>query len=398
MNNLARRSRDLGFKVDEVMYLDRKSIQIDRMLLNLFELLRFDGQPAVRRRTRTVDIDGLIKLIEAHPERFPGFDERPEIARAWLMGDLLEIMNRNRPGREMVVGPRPFHLNAFKLANPKAVRDYRASQQVWAMLYHADRPLLARLKEFFGRGVDPASDRYDGSTLLDLETLAVLGLVDQVDVYKDPKAAIAPIEPLCTFQGRLMADDLRRLLVYEIAVPRHVLAGYVRTVIGLHLGLFVLRLVRLLPDWVEGARRGEDRPGCLLDCGECADVIACPYQSEIVVDLTEDPASPCAAMARDSAASYIGAVSEYVRAVIVVNRLKDFANIQSSAGKRPQPRTVDDILEVLARPPTDMDGFFQARIADLRNADGEQSEDPTVESLMRLSEFSSFDTDLCARG
>ncbi len=45
-----------AFKADEITYLDRKTILLDRMLLNLFELLRFDGRPAVRRRRRAIDI------------------------------------------------------------------------------------------------------------------------------------------------------------------------------------------------------------------------------------------------------------------------------------------------------------------------------------------------------
>lgn len=382
--------RQRAFKADEITYLDRKSILLDRMLLNLFELLRFDGRQAIRRRRRSVDLPSLVKLMETS-DRFVGFDTRPDIAEAWLSGDLLEIMNRDKPGRETVVGPRPFHLNAFKLANPKAVADYGASMQVWAMLFHADRPLLSRLKEFFGRGLDPALDRYDKSTSLDLETLAVLGLVDQVSVNHATTPAPDPIKPLCLGQGRLMAEDLRKLLAYEESVPRHVLANYVRTILGLHLTLLVLRLLKLLPDWVSRATRGESSPACAIDDVVSDDASACPYSLEIVVDLTDDPASSTAALSRASLTSHFDRISPYVRAVILLNRVKDFATVQAAAGKCEPPRTVTDLLRLLSDPPSEMDGFFTARIADVLTQGPDEEEEPIVTSILHLTGLSQLD-------
>ena len=254
--------KQTAFKTDEITYLDRKSILLDRMLLRLFELLRYDGRKVVRRRTRTVDVESLVQLMGERAERFPGFDQQPDICRLWLRSDLLEIMNRGRPNAEVVVGPRPFHLNAFKLTNPKALNDYGASDQVWALLYHADRDLLRQLKDFFGRGLDPALDRYDRCTPLDLETLAVLGLVEGIDASPVSTPAPAPIRPLCVSQGRVLADDLRRLLAYDGVVPRHVLASYLRTSIGLHLALFMLRLLRALPATIKAASQGLPPPVC----------------------------------------------------------------------------------------------------------------------------------------
>jgi len=377
-----------AFKADEITYLDRKTILLDRMLLNLFELLRFDGRPAVRRRRRGIDIPAILQLIHEHPERFPGFDRHDEATEAWLSNSLLEIMNRGKPGREVVVGPRPLHLNAFKLANPSAMADHGASMQVWALLHYADPGILARLKSFFGRGVDPASDRYDGTTPLDLETLAVLGLVDQVTVDHATAAAPSVIKPLCVGQGHLLADDLRRLLAYEGAVPRHVLATYIRTVLGLHLALFVLRLLPLVPDRVDGARRRRPCADCPLEAGETLDATRCPYHLELVVDLTDDPATPSAALARASAATHLERLTPYVRAVILLNRVKDFAAVQALQGKRPPVRSVDDLLDVLGRPPADVDGFFNARISDALDCGADEAEDPVERALVRLDALS----------
>ncbi|MGI8551242.1 MAG: methylation-associated defense system protein MAD7 [Dehalococcoidia bacterium] len=380
-----------AFKADEITYLDRKSIQLDRMLLNLFELLRFDGRPAVHRRPRRIDLDSLLKLMQARPSTFPGFTDHPETARAWLSGGLIEIMNRDKPGREMVVGPRPLHLNAFKLANPKAAADYGASRQVWAMLFHADHALLGRLKAFFGRGLDPAADVYDRSTPLDIETLAILGLVDQVTVDPQTTPLPDPLPPLCLGQGRILADDLRRLLAHEQVVPRHVLAGYIQTVIGLHLALFTLRLFWLLPDWIEGARRHESCSDCPLECGNTLDLLQCPYQHEIVVDMTDDPASPATALARESASMHLDRVSAYTRAVILLNRLKEFASVLTASGRRPPARSVSDLLPLLAEPLQDMEGHFLARIADVISQGPDEEEDSLVKAILRVDGLTSLE-------
>lgn len=375
--------KQTAFKADEITYLDRKAILLDRMLLNLFELLRFDGRPAIRRRKRTIDIDTLVKLIQADPNRFPGFADQPDVARAWLTNDLFEIMNRGKGARETVVGPRPFHLNAYKLTNAKAVQDHGASRQVWAMLFHADPEVLTLLKAFFGKGLDPVRDQYDRTTVLDLETLAVLGLVDQVTVDPATVQATEPLRPLCTGQGHLMADDLRRLLAYEGNVPRHVLADYIRTILGLHLALFVLRLLKLLPDWVDRASRRLPCLTCPVEDGTSQDIGTCPYHFEMVVDLTDDPGSPPAALAKESAAEHFGRLARYVRAVILINRLKDFAAMLAAAGTRPPARSVRDLLALLEQPPAEMDGFYGARISDVLSTGPDEQEEPIVTAILR---------------
>lgn len=378
--------KQTAFKTDEITYLDRKSILLDRMLLRLFELLRYDGRKVVRRRQRTVDVSSLIRLMAERVDRFPGFERQPEICRIWLRNDLLEMMNRGRPNAEVVVGPRPFHLNAFKLTNPKAANDYGASDQVWALLFYADRPLLGQLRDFFGRGLDPALDRYDRSTVLDLETLAILGLVDGIDVSPVSTPAPAPIRPLCLAQGRVLADDLRRLLAYDGVVPRHVLAGYLRTAIGFHLALFMLRLLRLVPTLVRAASQRTLAPTCLSETLGKADCQGCPFAPEIVLDLTDDPTSAPALLARISASQQFSLIPEYVRSVFVINRLKDYASVQAASGRRATAMGFDDMLEILRNPPSDLDGFFAARIADVLVSDAkdDEAEDSIVKDILGL--------------
>lgn len=378
-----------AFKTDEITYLDRKTILLDRMLLNFFERLRYDGKPAVKsHRRRKIDVDALARQMAALPVRFPGFATRPQVASAWLRSDLLEIQNRGKPGREVVVGPRPFHINAYKLTNQSAVQDYGASQQVWAMLYHADADLLGRLKAFFARGLDFALDTYDKSTPLDLETLAILGLADQIKYHPSPTVNITPFRPLCARQGVLMAEDLRAVLAYEEVVPRHVLATYVRTILGLHLALLMLRLIRLVPFRVERASHRQASLSCPAE-GEAVTPgqPCCPFNRELVVDLTDDPSSGPARLAAASADKHFADVPAYVRAVFVVNRLKEYG--VSRPGFKAS--TLDDLLTLLDVP-SDMDAFFNVRISDLVTvSENDETLDPIAQAIRLAPGLSNLD-------
>jgi hypothetical protein len=376
--------RQITFKMDEVTYLDRKTLFLDRMLLTLFERLRFDGRSVVHKGKRSFDPRGLAARMAADHDRFPGFTGREDLAEAWLRTDLLDIMNRGKGSRESLVGPRPFHLNAYKATNAKTVNDWGAAAQVWAMLYHADRPLLAELRRFFGRGLDFDRDQYDGHTELDIETLAILGIVDGVQVMSSPAPAPEPLVPLCLAQGRLLADDLRRLLAYEGVVPRLVLAGYARTVFGLHLALHQLRLFRLLPAWVAAAEHNAAAVPCGVE-DEPGAVLGCPFTMPITLDTTEQLTSGAGRLARASAEAQFASIPDYVRAVLLLNRLRDFAATQARLGNLVPPRTVAGLLAILRNPPADMEGWFQARIGDaVASGDPDEAEDPIVRELLRL--------------
>ncbi len=373
-----------GFKAEEITYMDRKAITLDRTMLKLFEMLRYDGRPPVRTVRRAVEVENLTRAMSEHPERFPGFDLHTDAASSWLANNLLEIMNRGKPGREVVVGPRPFHLNAYKLTNPQAAQDYGSAEQVWAMIYHADPQLLTHLRDFFGRGLDRGTDRYDQTTSLDLETLAILNLADQVTVSPKSTAAPPPRPPLCSAQGRVLCDDLRRLLAYEAVVPRQVLALYIRTVIGLHLALFMLRLFRLVPMRVDAALRGEDDPQCPLEFTAACGLGGCTSSGEIIVSLAPNAASGSAKLAMQSAAQHFGGLAAYVRAVITVNRIKDYVG--------PRAGSFEQYLEILRHPSPDMEGFFQARISDATTPQhADEEEDPLVRQILALPHLSKLE-------
>jgi hypothetical protein len=279
------------------------------------------------------------------------------------------------------VGPRPFHLNAFKLANPRTVADHGAAKQVWALLYHADPGVLSLLKDFFGRGLDPVADRYDLRTPLDLQTKAILGLVDQVVATPGSVPEPPPKPPVCRRQGRLLAEDLRALLAYEDAVPREVLTGYIRTIIGMHLALYVLRLFRVLPRWVDRARAGGTVDAC--PNARVDQAVACPCQAELVIDLTDDVTSSAGRLGKRSLDEHLLGIPDYVRAVFLLIRAKEFADAQASRGRMARALDLAGLMAVLADPPDELDGYCLARIDQARAnlAAGEEQERVGAEIL-----------------
>ncbi len=84
------------FRNPKVFYPDPKSVDLDRVLVNFFLLLRCDGyRPATRARPKKAaetmehHVDALIALGGVR-----GFDEHRDVAKAWLESDVFDLVNR----------------------------------------------------------------------------------------------------------------------------------------------------------------------------------------------------------------------------------------------------------------------------------------------------------------
>src|SRR6187200_1671731 len=118
-------SADQEFRNPKVFYPDAKSIDLDRVLINLFLLLRCNGtRPATRGRAKQT-----IEKIEHHVEALSkmdsveGFAANPAIIKAWLESDIFDVVNRGKVN-QAVASLRPLHLNAHKIRVAKNCRDY----------------------------------------------------------------------------------------------------------------------------------------------------------------------------------------------------------------------------------------------------------------------------------
>src|SRR5690348_3934286 len=92
------KNNDKEFRLPKVSYVDFKAIDIDRVLLNLFPRLKFNGRGG-RIKNNNYEIKTFVDefLSEEQRGRFRGFEQYPEVVKKWVETDLLDLVNRGRP-------------------------------------------------------------------------------------------------------------------------------------------------------------------------------------------------------------------------------------------------------------------------------------------------------------
>lgn len=381
------RKQDQEFRNPKIFYPDPKNVDLDRVLVNLFLLLKCEGRrPATRGRQKTefekVDVH-LDTLAAMHG--VTGFAQNREIARRWLECDIFDLVNRGRP-TEAIASLRPLHLEAHKIRVSKYCRDYNHADALYAMLEYGEYQALKDLRSYLDLGRDPGTRRYDGQTELDLETLTVLKLVEDLpDMYPSDEK-VTPYPPTCIGQSRVLCDDIQRLLAYQAEIPRPVMIDYLKTILGLHLGLFTLRLSKQLAGWIAAKEAHPTCRQCPVHGQLDSPFSECPYQVTLTVDMSDDYKSRMAQLAQESAASEFDRLPEFVRAVFGMNQLLRYAR---------EERLKDDPMEVpalLASPPQMFEADFKALLKQIvqLNADDEQMP-PDIAAILDAG-LSAFDT------
>lgn len=399
--------KDYEFNNPRICHIMPKHIDLDRVLIGLYMLLKYDGRRPVSKTGRiAVDIGWLAEqLIQQHGDTLKGFQKHQSVVEDWIYSDLVDMVYRGHPDKERVASPRPLHLNAYKLRNPRYSKDYRAPEHLFSMIRAADPGLVGRLAAYLGQGMDPASqDTYDGETPLDLDTLMVVRMVDNPHLQERRSSEGGqPEPPLCYGQARLLCSDLRRLLAYEGVVPRPVLIEYLRTALGLHLGLYLLRLFNQLAGWVADKAAHPACLNCPVEPDQSSDPFAtCPYafqnheaaraQIELLVDMGEDYTSHMAQLSRGNCARHYSRINDYIHAVFTVNQLFQFA--ESFAGQRhlsSRPEIVAQVLQILARPPQGTEYYFAERIDNILPASELEDEKEEVKAIRNMDDLTSLE-------
>lgn len=400
---------DQEFNNPRICQMMPKRFELDRVLINLYMLLKYQGRRPVARTVRkVVTLDWIVEqLLAHHSASLPGFADYPDVVKDWIYSDLLDIVYRGTPDKEVVAAPHPLHLNAYKLRNPKQAQDYGGSEHLYSMIRAGDPTLVERLKEFLGQGMDPGTyDAYDGVTRLDLDTLMIVRMVDNRQLQEKPVSRSSPPDtPLCMGQARLLCSDLRRLLVYKDVVPRSVLIGYLRTACGLHLGLYLLRLFHQLTSWVDDRQA---HPAC-LDCPIQPDehaqpFLACPYAfqqgaaaqpgavPELLIDMGDDYTTHMARLSRENCARHYAHIHPYMQAVFTVNQLKRFA--QSDRGRRHLGQSfeaVADLIALLGQAPDSLLAYFSDRLDEVLPPGDIVYEREDIQAVYAMQELTSFE-------
>jgi hypothetical protein len=381
------RKQDQEFRNPKVFYPDPKNVDLDRVLINLFLLLKCDGtRPATRGRQKAefekvdVHLSALASMSGVH-----GFNEHREIARRWLEVDIFDLVNRGRP-TEAIASLRPLHLDAHKIRVSKYCRDYNHADALYAMLEYGEQQALKDLRSYLDAGRSAATRRYDGNTELDLETLTVLKLVEELPDMYSSSEKVTPHPPTCIGQSRVLCDDIQRILAYRHDVPRPVMIDYLKALLGLHLGLYTLRLARQLPGWIAAKEAHSACRNCPVYGQMPSPFADCPYNVSLTIDMSDDFRSRMAQLAQESAYAEFENLHALVRAIFAMNHLLRYAR---------EERLKDDPLDVprlLASPPEMFDSDFKALLKQIIQLNSDDEEVPPEVRAILDAGLTSFET------
>ena len=251
--------RDREFRLPKISYLDFKYLEMDRVLTALFARLAHNGFPSQLRRKADLTVEAFVEEFLEHPEWFSGFWAHREILERWVETHLMDVVNRGK-ANQAVASPRPLHGFTYRFRNPRHSRDYGAAQHIYEMLTGArqgnGQRTLEHLQAFFFQGHDRVTGNTASDNTLDVETQALLRLLNQVEDAADTKSNRESHPPLCVGSADLLAEDTQRLLFYQRFIPRSVMVDYLKILLSFHLALYHLRLMKLLPSLVK--RKGGD--------------------------------------------------------------------------------------------------------------------------------------------
>ncbi len=382
---------DQEFRNPKIFYPDPKNVELDRVLINLFMLFRCKGRRPVTAGRRKAGFE----KVEHHAEKLAeldgvtGFDKHSDIGRAWLESDVFDLVNRGKTN-EAVASLRPLHLEAHKVMVRRHCRDYAHADALYAMLTAGERQAVTELHNYLDAGRDSNTRRYDGKTDLDLETLTVLKLVEGIEDFHSSRDTVITAPPLCIGQARLLGDDVLRILAYHEKVPRPVMVDYLKTLFGLHLALYTLRLSRQLTGWIRDQRPHPTCRECPVHGGLDRPFEDCPFEQTFTVDMGGDFRSRMAQLAQESATGeYNGRLLDLIKSIFTMNQLLRHARENPSLGVDENPY---DVLAFLEEPTVEFDVYFKLRLQSLRNRlEKEEDLSPELAGIFDAQELTAFE-------
>jgi hypothetical protein len=397
--------RDREFRLPKISYLDFKFLEMDRVLTALFARLAHNGFPSRLRRRSDLSVESFVAEFLEHPEWFSGFQGHRDILERWVETHLMDVVNRGK-ANQAVAAPRPLHGFTYRFRNPTHSRDYGAAQHIYEMLcgarHGAGQKALEHLERFFFQGHDRITGQTDTNATLDVETQALLRLLNQVEDAPDTRAIRDSFPPLCVGSADLFADDIQRLLFYQQYIPRSVMVDYLKILIGFHLALYHLRLMKLLPALVR--RKGGDpicsTTSCPMDPRNIQNPHGdCPYRLHLLVDVCGQADGAVATLAERSADAHYRRIPGFVKSYFATRKLDEFANDMVRRGKLVKPTSgsfsVGEVLELLdPMHKSERDKFFGQRVYGLiqDSGGGDDNElDPELKAVTEMG-LSDFDT------
>ena len=324
----------------DLLCVDFKQVKLDRVLTNLFIKMYADGQPVQLAFRKEYTIDTLKTNLATLEEQgvVSGVKDNLGGVEDWLRSSLLELVNRGNVIKEHVSTLKPLHLLSFRVQNSKYCRDYRASDQLYLML-KSNSEVMKGLVKYLSKGWDKATGEINAQEELDVDTTGILYITKPLRERKSMNKDVAIIpQPLLKRQAALFTDDIRRLLIYKDKVPRAVFIDYLRILCGLHLALYTMKVVYLLPKMIDAGSRE------VLD------------DWSLVVDVTDDLDSIVSQYACKDIERMENSYGKYIRATYMVDIIQDRKSC-----------SVDEALRILKEENDRQGEYYEVKLKDIEN-------------------------------
>lgn len=335
-----------AFLNKDIFFVDVKMVKLDRVLTNLFIKMYADGQPVEMKFRREYTMDKLKEYLTKLEEQgaIRGVTENPHGVEDWLRSSLLELVNRGNVIKEHVSTLKPLHLLSFRIKNSRYCRDYRASDQLYLMIKSAPA-VMQGLVKYLSKGWDKSTGDITNEEL-DVDTTGIIYITRKLEERKNlNKDANRIPAPFLKEQTDLFNDDIRRLLLYKEKLPRAVFIDYLRILCGLHLALYAMKVVYLLPRMIAaGTREIDDDWSMVVDLTDNLDSIVAPYA--------------CKDMERME-----NGYGKYIRSTYMVDIIQERKGC-----------SIDEALRILKEDNDKKDGYYESFLNNIKKSLPEQDE------------------------
>lgn len=357
------RNKDINFRNDQLFAGGAKTINLESTLSNLFMLISTGGAPV----TLTVPkggytMDTLIDNIKTLgiKKKISGASDNLEAVEDWLRSDLVNMVSRGNVMKEHITSLRPVHLMCYRIQNKKYNRDYNMSDQLYLMLKTAPE-ILSALKDYLSSGWDSRTNSIVDSEWLDVDTAGILLLQQTLPTEKLNNVTTPPTTvPLLKEQTKVFIGDIRRLLFYKDKLPRIVFVDYLRILVGLHLSLYVMKLIYLLPKMREAGTT------------EVAD------DWSMVVDMTNNLDSRVSKYACKDIERMMNSLYRYFKATFEINVVQSYNKIKS------KDHSIEGCLRTLNEDPTRSLDFFLYKIDQIKNSVDNDDDKKAIEDMLQF--------------
>ena len=330
------------FRREIIFAADSQTVNIENTMINLFMLLRFNGQRPRQRARKDGDIeittirDAFSKLSEQG--ECVGFDKYPEGTELWVRSNLANMVNRGNLDKEKVSALRPIHLESYRVRNAANTKDRNSADQVYLML-GANPTVRDDLKTFLLEGWDKTTEAIIAKDDVDVDSLGILHLIKNIKPgFLESESSLNNIEPLLFEDAELYCDDVRRLLAYRNRIPRSVLIDYLKTITAFHLSRYIQKLVFLLPKMIEHGKIKVDQDWA------------------VIVDTTDDFESRSAKLAAEDFERLYNSLQDYIKATYQISSVISAFDLNKNSSS-----SLEKALSVLANRNGEFENTFKAR-------------------------------------